>query len=202
MRHFLACLLTLPLLGLAGQGTTRRPGGKPYLVDLRRRAQHGDAKAQFDLGVSCRFGLGVPQSDAEAVAWYRKAAAQGYAKAQYNLGVCCDLGRGLPKDPVQAAGWYRQAAEQGLAKAQYNLGVDCKYGQGVPKDPVEACAWLDLADEGGVAAAAASRQGVAAELSPADLAKARTRQRELQAGIQARVLQAQRKARRGKRPGP
>ena len=199
MRIVLACLLTLPLVGQAAHGTTRRPGERPYLVDLRNRAQHGDAKAQFDLGVSYRYGLGVPQSDAEAVAWYRKAAAQDYAKAQYNLGVCCDQGRGLPKDPVLAAGWYIRAAGQGLAKAQYNLGVDYKYGQGVSRDPIEACAWLELAGEGGVAAAAASRQGVA-DLQPSDLARIQARKQQLQAEIQARVLQAQRKARHGKRP--
>jgi uncharacterized protein len=32
-------------------------------------------------------GQGVPQDDAQAVAWYRKAAEQGYAAAQVNLGV-------------------------------------------------------------------------------------------------------------------
>ena len=31
-------------------------------------------------------GLGVPENDAEAVKWCRKAAEQGYAPAQYNLG--------------------------------------------------------------------------------------------------------------------
>ena len=32
-------------------------------------------------------GEGVPENDAEAVKWYRKAADQGYAQAQFNLGV-------------------------------------------------------------------------------------------------------------------
>jgi TPR repeat protein len=30
-------------------------------------------------------GRGVPQNDAEAVQWYRKAAEQGHAKARANL---------------------------------------------------------------------------------------------------------------------
>ena len=37
--------------------------------------------------VSCTpMEEGVPEDDAEAVRWYRKAAEQGHAGAQYNLG--------------------------------------------------------------------------------------------------------------------
>jgi hypothetical protein len=36
----------------------------------------------------------VPQDEAEAVEWYRKAAEQGYAIAQANLGWCYDAGCG------------------------------------------------------------------------------------------------------------
>jgi len=36
---------------------------------------------------------GVPQDDAEAAKWYRKAADQGHANAQFNLGLYYDLGR-------------------------------------------------------------------------------------------------------------
>ena len=32
-------------------------------------------------------GRGVPEDDAQAVSWYRKAAQQGHVKAQLNLGV-------------------------------------------------------------------------------------------------------------------
>ena len=38
---------------------------------------------------------GVPQDDAVAVAWYRKAAERGHAVAQYELGVRCADGRGV-----------------------------------------------------------------------------------------------------------
>ena len=37
-------------------------------------------------------GEGVPENDAEAVKWYRKAAEQGLADAQHNLGMMYDKG--------------------------------------------------------------------------------------------------------------
>jgi TPR repeat protein len=43
-------------------------------------------------------GRGVPQDDAEAVRWYRKAAEQGDAEAQGKLGVMYANGRGVPND--------------------------------------------------------------------------------------------------------
>ena len=61
-------------------------------------------------------GRGVPQDDAQAVAWWRKAAVQGHAGAQYNLGVAgYGNGDGVPQDYTQAVEWYRKAADQGNA---------------------------------------------------------------------------------------
>ena len=83
-----------------------------------RRAEQGDAKAQFDLGLKYDTGDGVPQDYAEAANWYRKAAEQGYAKAQFNLGTMYDEGRGVRQDFAEAAKWYRKAKDQGVANAQ------------------------------------------------------------------------------------
>jgi len=66
-------------------------------------------------------GLGVPQSDTEAVKWTRKAAEQGDALGQNNLGVMYSAGRGVPQSDTEAVRWYRQAAEQGHAAAQDEL---------------------------------------------------------------------------------
>ena len=54
---------------------------------VRLRAEQGDAKAQYNLGVSYDNGRGVPQDDKEAAWWTWLAADQGHAKAQYNLGL-------------------------------------------------------------------------------------------------------------------
>jgi uncharacterized protein len=83
-----------------------------------RRAEKGDAKAQFVLGLKYDTGKGVPQDYAEAAKWYRKAAEQGYAEAQFNLGTMYDEGRGVHQDYAEAAKWYRKAKDQGVASAQ------------------------------------------------------------------------------------
>ena len=44
-------------------------------------AKQGAAYAQYNLGIMYAKGDGVPENDAEAVKWYRKAADQGHAKA-------------------------------------------------------------------------------------------------------------------------
>ena len=56
---------------------------------------------------------GIPQSDREAVGWYRKAAAQGLADAQYDLAYMIEGGRGVASSDPEALHWYRLAARQG-----------------------------------------------------------------------------------------
>jgi TPR repeat protein len=187
MRFLLtAFLLAMPLAGQSPKPPGVKPGKeRPFIADMRARAMRGQAKAQFDLGVSYRFGQGVSQSYDEAVKWYRKAAEQGYAKAQFNLGVCYDTGRGVPQNYMEAVKWYRKAAVQGHAKAQFNLGVSYKYGQGVTRDYVESYAWLSLSAAGGETIALKSREEVAAQLSPPDLERARLRERKLSEELQA-----------------
>lgn len=83
----------------------------------------------------------MPQDDAEAVKWYRKAVEQGNAKAQLTLGICyynCD---GVPQDTAEALKLYRKAAEQGQANGQYNLGASYAKGHGVPLSLVTAYMW-------------------------------------------------------------
>ena len=89
---------------------------------LRQRADQGNVKAQYDLGVLYFKGQGVTQDYREAVRWFRKAADQGYADAQTNLGVMYRDGRGVTQDYGEALRWYRKAANQGNANAQTNLG--------------------------------------------------------------------------------
>jgi TPR repeat protein len=89
----------------------------------RKAADHGNAKAQYDLGNMYRKGLGVPQDYAETVSWYRKAADQGDAKAQYGLGFMYFHGLGVEQNQAEATRWYRKAADQGDAMAQRALGL-------------------------------------------------------------------------------
>jgi len=90
---------------------------------LKRKAEQGDAVAQYNLGVMYADGEGVAQNDAEAVQWFRKAAEQGLAGAQFNLGQMYRLGRGVVQSDAEAVQWYRKAAEQGHGDAQKVLAA-------------------------------------------------------------------------------
>ena len=155
-----------------------------------QRAEQGDVDAQFALGFSYYFGIGVPQDDAEAARWYRRAAGQGHAKAQGNLGQMYHTGRGVPQDYVEAARWTRLAADQGHALAQFDLGGMYCDGEGVPQDYVEAYKWRNLAASRATAAAqkpfTALRDTLVKLMTPAQLAEAQQRAREWQAAFEAR----------------
>ena len=64
------------------------------------------------------LGNGVPENDAEAVKWYRKAADQGLADAQSNLGVMYFNGDGVPENHVRAYVWLSMAKTQGHESAK------------------------------------------------------------------------------------
>ena len=42
------------------------------LADLRARAEQGQPRAQFELGLLYEKGLGIHQDDAQAIKWYRR----------------------------------------------------------------------------------------------------------------------------------
>ena len=81
------------------------------LAEIRRRAEQGDAAAQFDLALMYANGDGLSEDAAEAVRWYRQAAEQGFAEAQFYVGVMYDKGEGVPENDAEAVKWYRLAAE-------------------------------------------------------------------------------------------
>lgn len=117
--------------------------GPPNVED---RAVAGDPEAQDNLGRMYAYGRDVPQDDAEALKWFRRAADQGHVSAQFNLGVMYADGRGVPQDDAEAARWFRLAADEGYAAAQARLGLFYVAGTGgVERDLVTAHMWLNLA---------------------------------------------------------
>ena len=141
---------------------------------LIQRARAGDAAAQAQLGYNYQKGIGVAQSDTEALKWYRRAADQDHARAQNNLGVMYGSGRGVAQNDTEALKWYRRAAEQGFAAAQTNLGFMYTNGRGVAQSDTEALKWYRRAAEQGFAIAQsnlgfmyASGRGVPKDLTQA-----------------------------------
>lgn len=62
-------------------------------------------------------GKGVPEDNAKAMEWYRRAADQGFPQAQVNLGIMHQHGEGTPASPVAAYFWYALAEKQGDGQA-------------------------------------------------------------------------------------
>jgi TPR repeat protein len=117
----------------------------PDFDETMTAAKQGHAYAQYNLGLMYAKGIGVPENDAEAVKWYRKAADQGYADAQFNLGLMYEFGEGVPENDAEAVKWYRKAADQGDADAQHNLGAMYALGEGVPENNIRAYVWWSMA---------------------------------------------------------
>ena len=92
-----------------------------YSPELVKKAQAGNANAQYNLGVLYDTGVGVSKDEKEAVKWYTKSAEQGFARAQSFLGVCYYKGKGVEKDEKESVKWLTKGAAQGDADAKEAL---------------------------------------------------------------------------------
>lgn len=139
---------------------------------LRPRAQHGEALAQYCIGVMYEYGEGADLNYATALKWYREAADQGFPPALTNLAEMYRLGEGVAKDPATAVLWLRRAADKGCAIGQHNLATMYFLGEGVPQDYVQAHLWYNLSAASGFENAQKARDMVAAKMTFAQIAEA------------------------------
>lgn len=93
------------------------------LEKLKPIAEHGNAQAQFTLGMIYHNGQGVTQNDKEAGAWWNKAAEQGQVEAQEHLGLSYAKGQGVAQDWVQADKWFNIASASGKETAVNNQKI-------------------------------------------------------------------------------
>jgi TPR repeat protein len=80
--------------------------------------------AQFNLGVMCAKGQGIPKEDAKAMQWFQKAADQGDCGAQFQLGNIHQRSSfgastaNATQSRIEAYKWFHLAAAQGYLGAQ------------------------------------------------------------------------------------
>lgn len=92
--------------------------------ELIRKAESGDAEAQYKLGYLYFGGRdGFPENKEEAFKWYLKAAEQGHVEAQYRIGESYFYEWGVPRNKAKAEPWFLKAAAQGYYKAYFDLGL-------------------------------------------------------------------------------
>jgi TPR repeat protein len=145
------------------------------LENTQAKADHGDAEAQFSLGL--KFASGGPAwlDYAKAAHWYLMAANQNHALAQFNLGLMFAGGQGVPQDEAKGLMWMHKAAQQGDAGAQHHLGMRHRRAsfEGLPKDKVEsnleAYKWFRLSAAQGYRASDANRDEIAMNLTRAQV---------------------------------
>ena len=123
----------------------------PALAELRKRAEAGDAQAQYRLYLQYQEGKSPIEGRAEAIDWLRKAAGAGNPTAQVELGLLYRGGKlGATKNPEEAVQWFRKAAEQGDASGESELGFMYEAGDGIVKDEAEAARWYTRAADHGL----------------------------------------------------
>jgi TPR repeat protein len=121
-----------------------------YSADLVKRAEAGNAPAQFSLGLCYQEGEGVAKNEKEAISWYSKSAEQGNPLAQLKLARIHDHEFGFePRDMSKAFSFYQKAAQQNNPEAQARLGHCYANGEGVQKDEKEAFKWFRRSAEQG-----------------------------------------------------
>jgi putative methionine-R-sulfoxide reductase with GAF domain len=102
------------------RSAAERPRPKS-LAELRKLADHGEAEAQWQMGVRFHNGEGVPHDDAQATQWFHRAAEQGHVTAEATLGAYYWAGRGVPQDLSQAYFWSAIALAQGDENSKSRL---------------------------------------------------------------------------------
>lgn len=139
---------------------SRPPEKIPDEIDLLiTRAEHGDARAQYDLGMRTLRGRGIEKDPALAFRIIKDSADRGNPAAQYKLAQMYRDGIGVPAD-VAGASWtdknsfhadeyfheafqgFLEKAEAGNAYANYRVATMYEKGDGVPQDAQKAQNYL------------------------------------------------------------
>ena len=109
-------------------------------------AEAGNRQGMLNTGNMLAAGLGVTQSHAEALKWYRHAAEAGDPIGMYEVGKAYEQGLGVTADREAALDWYRRAADLDSVDAQWALGKHL-YDQG---ERLAGLSWIRTAAfEGG-----------------------------------------------------
>jgi len=159
-RAFLICGLSVLFCGasqLRGQIVSKdfmcMPGTAAPVnpADVKKRAEVGDMKAQFQYGFMLYMGCNDLDTNHTAAAqWWRSAAAQGDLMAMVDLGQLYITGDGVPQDPQEAIRLFRKAGDAGEMHGYYHLAGMYGVGNGVKKDYSEEAKWYRVLAEKGV----------------------------------------------------
>jgi TPR repeat protein len=158
--------LQSPTLGLpqVPHPSQSHPRDADEVRKLVRKAEQGDANAQFMLGLAYRDGsLGFSRDDSEAAKWIRKSATQGHDGAKALLESIRTASIPTSEQSQQSQVTVTRSsltvdekisslvsqANFGEARAKFELGEIYQRGYGVPQDYKKAVDWYRKAAEQG-----------------------------------------------------
>lgn len=110
----------------------------------------------------------------QALALLQGPADRGDAGAELDIGLLYFAGNGVPQDRHEAARWFLAAARQGQVGALADAGIVYVTGSGVPRNLVQAYMWFSLGAEAASGATAKYLDRVAGEMTPNEIAHAKT----------------------------
>lgn len=147
----------------------------------QKTADQGSPYDHYLLATLYENGLGVEQSDTEALTRYQRAAELGSAEAQYTLAGFYRKGNGVAQSDLESARWYQLSANQGYGNAQYVLGSMYADGIGVDQDFNTALDWLQKATNQGASMAEEAVRNVSNRRTEARLAALAAEEERLRA---------------------
>ena len=134
-------------------------------------ASNGDARAQYNMGIMYRDGLGVVRDPRVALSWLLYASAQGHMLANYASGLLMRDGPEVVQDSERALHHLGEAAFLGHALAPLEIGNMYFVGTHVVKNHTLAFVWWSLSAERNGPGAQANIASLTDSLTKEEVAK-------------------------------
>ena len=120
---------------------------KTALYYLSLFAANGDAKANYNLGIMYRDGLGVKKDDVQSLIHFIEAAENRHMLGNYAVGLAFLTGKGSDIDVETGIHYLTEAALLGHAISPVEIGSLYFRGRIVEKNFVAAHFWWSLAND-------------------------------------------------------
>ena len=146
---------------------------KKALYYLSYEANLGDDKAQYNLGIMYKKGLGVPVNNNEAFGWFFLSANQGNILANYALGHAYLKGSGIKKNYKSALKAFKYAALREHPSSRLIIGNMYYQGQGVIVSYPRAFLWWSLAKDLNIGGASQNIDMIKKKMSKDQYSKAK-----------------------------
>ncbi len=143
----LTCSITFANERLRGYQALEQTDYKTAFYYLSYNANSGDDKAQYNLGIMYKKGLGVPVDENEAFSCFFLSANQGNVLANYALGHTYLNGSGINKNYKLAFKSLKFSALREHPTSRLMPGNMYFQGQGVEKNYSRALLWWRLAED-------------------------------------------------------